>query len=61
MDFTDPMDTDLIHIDSMAGDLFLESDADIKRYNVIFDTLRAVALSPDSSVTQIAEVANETR
>ncbi|MGQ0772969.1 MAG: helix-turn-helix domain-containing protein [Pseudonocardiales bacterium] len=61
MDFTDPMDTDLIHIDSMAGDLFLESDADIKRYNFIFDNLRAIALSPDSSATQIAEVANETR
>lgn len=61
MDFADPMDTDLIYIDSMAGDLFLESDADISRYNFIFDNLRAVALGPDASATQIAEVANETR
>lgn len=54
MYFADPMDTDLIHIDSMAGDLFLESDADISRYNLMFDNLRAVALSPDASVTRIA-------
>lgn len=60
MDFNDPMDTDLIYIDSMAGDLFLESDADISRYTSIFDNLRAVALSPDGSATIIAELANET-
>jgi len=59
MDFADPMDSDLIHIDSMAGDLFLESDADISRYNFIFDNLRAIALSPDTSAKQIAEIANE--
>jgi len=56
MDFTDPMDTDLIYIDSMAGDLFLESNADVSRYSSIFDNLRAVALSPDASVTFVAEL-----
>jgi len=59
MDFSDPMDTDLIHIDSMAGDLFLESDADISRYTSIFDNLRAVAPSPDDSTAIVAELANE--
>ncbi len=54
MDFADPMDTDLIHINSMAGDLFLEADADVRRYATIFDTLRAVALSPDASATFVA-------
>jgi transcriptional regulator with XRE-family HTH domain len=57
MDFADPMDTDLIYIDSMAGDLFLESDADISRYATIFDNLRAVALSPDDSAAHIADLA----
>jgi transcriptional regulator with XRE-family HTH domain len=51
MDFADPLDTDLVYIDSLAGDLFLESDADIRRYTMIFDNLRAVALSPDHSVS----------
>jgi transcriptional regulator with XRE-family HTH domain len=59
MDFVDPMDTDLIYIDSMAGDLFLESDADISRYSMIFDTLRAVALSPDDSTALIAGLAKK--
>lgn len=59
MDFADPMDTDLIYIDSMAGDLFLESEADISRYSIIFDNLRAVALSPDSSVELVANIARE--
>ena len=55
MDFSDPMDTDLIYIDSMAGDLFLESDADISRYRSIFDNLVAVALSPNESAALVAE------
>jgi Domain of unknown function (DUF5753) len=56
MDFSDPMDTDLIYIDSMAGDLFLESEVDVRRYSAIFDNLRAVALSPDASATFLAEL-----
>jgi transcriptional regulator with XRE-family HTH domain len=59
MDFPDPMDTDLIFIESMAGHLFLESDADVRRYNAIVDNLRAVALSPDDSAVWIAELASE--
>ncbi|HEX3648932.1 MAG TPA: DUF5753 domain-containing protein, partial [Pseudonocardiaceae bacterium] len=49
MSFPDPLDMDIIYIESMAGDLFLESDAEISRYTNMFDTLRAVALSPDHS------------
>lgn len=61
MDFEDPMDTDLIYIDSMAGDLFLESDADISRYKAIFDNLVAVAHSPNDSASLIREVANDVK
>jgi transcriptional regulator with XRE-family HTH domain len=57
MDFEDPMDTDLIYIDSQAGETFLESDADIKRFRDRFDHLVAVAMSPDDSVALIAEIA----
>lgn len=58
MAFPDPMDMDLIYIDSMAGDLFLESDAEISRYTTMFDTLRAVALSPDHSRELISRLAS---
>lgn len=59
MEFADPMDTDLIYIDSMAGDSLLESDADVRRYTAIFDILRAVALSPGDSATLIAEISRD--
>ncbi|HEY1573421.1 MAG TPA: helix-turn-helix transcriptional regulator [Pseudonocardiaceae bacterium] len=58
MSFPDPMDMDIIYIDSMAGDLFLESDAEISRYTSMFDTLRAVALSPDHSRELISRLAS---
>jgi transcriptional regulator with XRE-family HTH domain len=58
LDFADPMDTDLIYIDSMAGDLFLESDAEIARCRAVFDHLVAVALSPNDSAALVAEIAS---
>lgn len=59
MDFPDVADSSVIYIDSMAGDLFLEAEADIRRYNQIFDHLRAQALSPDDSLRQIAAMVEE--
>jgi len=59
LDFADAVDTDLIYIDSMAGDLFLESDADIARYRAVFDHLVAVALSPNDSAALVAEIASK--
>ncbi|GAB3432373.1 helix-turn-helix domain-containing protein [Actinophytocola sediminis] len=59
LEFADPMDTDLIYIDSMAGDFFLESDDEISRFRASFDTLVAVAASPNDSVSLIADLARE--
>jgi transcriptional regulator with XRE-family HTH domain len=58
MDFPNPADPALVYIDSMAGDLFLEAEADVRRYSLVFDNLRAVALSPADSaglITTLAE------
>lgn len=57
LDFDDPLDTDLVYIDSQAGEIFLESDTDIERFRDSFDHLVAVAMSPDDSVELIAEIA----
>jgi Predicted transcriptional regulator with C-terminal CBS domains len=35
--------------DTMAGELFLEEESDVRRYKLVFDHLRAVAESPDAS------------
>ncbi|AZQ72046.1 MULTISPECIES: helix-turn-helix domain-containing protein [Streptomyces] len=61
MSFPEAEDPEIVYIDSMAGDLFLEAEADIRRYGAIFDNLRAVALSPDDTSNLIAALAKETQ
>ncbi len=55
MDFPESQDPDLVYSDSMAGDVFLESEADGRRFTAVFDLLRASALSPTDSTRMIAE------
>jgi transcriptional regulator with XRE-family HTH domain len=57
LEFPDPADQGLVYIDSMAGDLFLEDDMEIRRYILMFEHLRAAALRPDESVTLLAAIA----
>ncbi len=47
---------DVIHIDSMAGDIFLEEETDIQRYNGMCQHLRAVALSPADTAALLASL-----
>ncbi|MFI9309537.1 helix-turn-helix domain-containing protein [Streptomyces triculaminicus] len=61
MSFPEAEDPEIIYIDSMAGDLFLEAEADVRRYSTTFENLRAVALSPDASADLIAELVKEAR
>lgn len=57
MDFPDAADPALVYVDSMAGDLFLEREADVRRYATTFEHLRATALDPASSTKLIEEQA----
>ena len=59
MQFTEATIPDVIYLDSMAGDLFLEAEADVRRYRLAFEHLRAVAVSPDASRALIAALAAE--
>jgi transcriptional regulator with XRE-family HTH domain len=54
MDFKDPEGPELVYVDTLAGDLFLEAEPDLRRYSAIFDHLRAVALSPAQTQAMIA-------
>jgi transcriptional regulator with XRE-family HTH domain len=56
MEFRDKLDPDLVYVDTLAGDIFLEADEDIRRYRDMFDHLRAGALSPADSAGLIASV-----
>jgi transcriptional regulator with XRE-family HTH domain len=50
---------DVVYIDSMAGDLFLEDESAVSRYTLVFDHRRAVAASPDVSRSLIASMTAE--
>jgi transcriptional regulator with XRE-family HTH domain len=49
LQFAEATVPDVIYIDSMAGDLFLEEESDVRRYKLVFDHLRAMAAAPDVS------------
>lgn len=56
MEFGEPTDPELVYVDTLAGDLFLEADADVRRYAAMFDHLRATALSPANTTRMISTV-----
>ncbi len=43
MEFSEPTDPELVYVDTLAGDLFLEADTDLRRYEAMFDHLRATS------------------
>jgi transcriptional regulator with XRE-family HTH domain len=59
MNFADDAVPDVIYLDSMAGNLFLESDVEVRRYRLAFEHLRAVAESPDGSRAQLGAIRDE--
>ncbi len=59
LDFPNPADPDVVHIDSLAGDLFLEKEADLRRYRLLFEHLRAVASGPDQTTRLLATLLDE--
>lgn len=56
MEFRDEGDPDLVYVDTLAGDIFLEAEDDLRRYRSMFDHLRAGALSPTRSGEMITSV-----
>lgn len=55
--FPEQADPDVVYVDSTASGVYLEMPADVRRYSLMFDHLRATALKPDDSVRLIAEYA----
>jgi hypothetical protein len=60
LEFPDPADQRIVYTDSAAGGLFLEEEAELRRYIPMFEHLHAAALRPDQTVTLLAEIAAET-
>ncbi|MCO6006054.1 helix-turn-helix domain-containing protein [Actinoallomurus purpureus] len=59
--FPQPRDRDVVFVDTLAGTLFLEREADVRAATLGFDHLRASALSVAESVEMISAVAESYR
>ncbi len=57
--FSEPTDLPVVYIETMAGDLYPESQKDISGAILAFDRLRAMALEPDGSAKLIRQAAKE--
>jgi hypothetical protein len=58
IEFTEESDRDVVYVELLFGGIYVEG-ADVRRYSVVFNNLRAAALSPAKSVKLIEEVAAE--
>ena len=48
---------DVVYVEGLLGDHYLQAQPDIERYRRVFDQLRAMALSPKDSAARIAAIA----
>jgi transcriptional regulator with XRE-family HTH domain len=55
--FPEQADPDVVYVDNTTAGIYLEEPAEILRYTLMFDHLRAAALGPDDTLTRITEVA----
>jgi transcriptional regulator with XRE-family HTH domain len=60
MQFPDPVDPDVVYVEAKTGALYLEKRADVDRYSLVFDYLRAQALSPEASRDLMAQLGSDT-
>lgn len=58
MKFPEAGDTDIIYIEDLTTSQYLEKPADIERYRLVADHLRASALPPEASVSFLKRVAD---
>jgi transcriptional regulator with XRE-family HTH domain len=61
LQFLELGDTAIIYIEDLTSSQYLEMPADLERYTLVFDYLRASALSPDRSAQFIAQVVGDMR
>src|SRR4029453_4233249 len=54
--FPEHADADVVLLENMSGNLFLESAAELRRYNTIFHHLQVRAECPDVSVAMIENI-----
>ena len=59
LQFPEQGDTAIIYIEDLTSSQYLETPADLERYTLIFDHLRASAFAPERSAEFITQVASD--
>lgn len=59
MKFPDAPDLSVVYLEGQTGGVYLESTEEVARYTIVFDHLRASALSTSATTRLIEEVASE--
>lgn len=59
LEFPEVTDSDVVYLEGVTSDLYLEREADVSLYTVMYEHLRAEALSPEQTRVLIAQVAKE--
>jgi transcriptional regulator with XRE-family HTH domain len=59
LEFPDAADSSVVYIEGVTSDLYLEKAADVQKYSVMYEHLRAQALNVDQSRQFISDVAKE--
>ncbi len=59
IEFPDEEDPDVVYVEGIMGDLYLESVEEIKRYQLAFERIQAIALSSRETLTLISALERE--
>ncbi len=59
LEFPEPQDPDVVYLETLTANIFVEDDAQAYRYALAFDHLRAMALGPEESKAFIAALSAE--
>ena len=57
--YLDPDEPDVVYIENTGGDMYVEKTDVTRRYNVIFDHLRATAQNPGDSIRTLRDLQSE--
>lgn len=57
LEFEKTMVNDVVYVEGVVGNLYLEGAADLERYKQMFFRLRSIALNPEDSIAAVARIA----
>jgi transcriptional regulator with XRE-family HTH domain len=57
--FSEPTDPDVVYLEHMMRDVYVENPEQVGRYSTAFETVRTAALRPDESVSFLTTVIHE--